>query len=177
MQPIIVSIPSNGSIQFLLWMTCSRCYKVPSQSPQTGQFNSYNMDKIKTELAEYLNKSQSPQTGQFNSYDEKYHNLIKFLPNKSQSPQTGQFNSYRLSHISLCIIRYIVSIPSNGSIQFLRFWLHGKTPADKVSIPSNGSIQFLLRLLFFFKKVMEVKVSIPSNGSIQFLQKRKLITI
>ena len=36
--------------------------------------------------------SQSPQTGQFNSYDDYDERIDKVL--KSQSPQTGQFNSY-----------------------------------------------------------------------------------
>ena len=64
--------------------------------------------------------SQSPQTGQFNSYIQD--NLIKELElnSKSQSPQTGQFNSYiqnPRSKFQECFVR--VSIPSNGSIQFL----------------------------------------------------------
>jgi len=37
-------------------------------------------------------KSQSPQTGQFNSYIQTGHKSIASLA--SQSPQTGQFNSY-----------------------------------------------------------------------------------
>jgi len=37
-------------------------------------------------------RSQSPQTGQFNSYKEIIWYTKCFL--KSQSPQTGQFNSY-----------------------------------------------------------------------------------
>ena len=40
-----------------------------------------------------LPESQSPQTGQFNSYLAQAH-LIIFSPIASQSPQTGQFNSY-----------------------------------------------------------------------------------
>ena len=40
----IVSIPSNGSIQFLLIMRNCFSYtkRLRSQSPQTGQFNSYS---------------------------------------------------------------------------------------------------------------------------------------
>jgi len=37
----------------------------------------------------------------------------------SQSPQTGQFNSYIDFEISLIEVDNFVSIPSNGSIQFL----------------------------------------------------------
>ena len=43
--------------------------------------------------AEGLRKSQSPQAGQFTSYDEK--GQIKSESGfESQSPQAGQFNSY-----------------------------------------------------------------------------------
>ena len=88
-----------------------------------------------------------------------------------------------------------VSIPSNGSIQFLRFLVWGPIMSlHLVSIPSNGSIQFLLSLSgpFSFGAWGESQspqtgqfnsycnphsfyielnhVSIPSNGSIQFLQ-------
>jgi len=38
-----------------------------SQSPQTGQFNSYPLFGSARDLAEAV-ESQSPQTGQFNSY-------------------------------------------------------------------------------------------------------------
>ena len=37
-----------------------------SQSPQTGQFNSYDSSQAKAKLSDIM--SQSPQTGQFNSY-------------------------------------------------------------------------------------------------------------
>ena len=66
---------------------------VMSQSPQTGQFNSYGKPYI---LVYYDGDvvSQSPQTGQFNSYrvDDKV--LCVSEADRSQSPQTGQFNSY-----------------------------------------------------------------------------------
>ncbi len=38
-------------------------------------------------------QSQSPQTGQFNSYIDTGE-LDNAMPDESQSPQTGQFNSY-----------------------------------------------------------------------------------
>ena len=50
-------------------------------------------------LLSFLIKSQSPQTGQFNSYyyylfpDDNYCLVV------SQSPQTGQFNSYGMGYI------------------------------------------------------------------------------
>ncbi len=61
-----------------------------SQSPQTGQFNSY-IQKLSPSLQFHLFQSQSPQTGQFNSYGKFFLDLICPM---SQSPQTGQFNSY-----------------------------------------------------------------------------------
>jgi len=39
---------------------------------------------------------------------------------ESQSPQTGQFNSYANYYALLELVARLVSIPSNGSIQFLR---------------------------------------------------------
>jgi len=39
----------------------------------------------------------------------------------SQSPQAGQFNSYPLFGSAGDLANVIVSIPSSGSIQFLRF--------------------------------------------------------
>jgi len=121
----ILSIPSKGSIQFLLQ---SRDGIVPhlerlnplkrvnsiltqpaqslsetrelqqSQSPQTGQFNSY---KNYLSLCPFFRplRSQSPQTGQFNSYNKSY-DYYEML-SASQSPQTGQFNSYK-NYLSLC---------------------------------------------------------------------------
>ena len=38
---------------------------------------------------------------------------------ESQSPQTGQFNSYLKKEKNKMRKRILVSIPSNGSIQFL----------------------------------------------------------
>ena len=40
------------------------------------------------------NKSQSPQTGQFNSYSMFLGLILTIIKDMSQSPQTGQFNSY-----------------------------------------------------------------------------------
>ncbi len=117
-----------------------------SQSPQTGQFNSYEhimfiyiilclislnplkrVNSILTascylEFIEPWTMSQSPQTGQFNSYEIASISSLILIVLGSQSPQTGQFNSY----------------VSKG-------WKIAKrTDGTKVSIPSNGSIQFLL---------------------------------
>ncbi len=114
-----VSIPSNGSIQFLHastrieepgryfglnpltrvnsilskrvgWLRLLSFFK--SQSPQTGQFNSYTSPSSNIDYANVI-ESQSPQTGQFNSYKNTMEYLFVSIA-KSQSPQTGQFNSY-----------------------------------------------------------------------------------
>ena len=116
-----------------------------------------------------LSVSQSPQTGQFNSYYPLF--LLRFwLCIESQSPQTGQFNSYgniaRLYHMPA----YRVSIPSNGSIQFLPYDYYELLSAfHKVSqSPQTGQFNsyniHMNRYLFVL-----TYVSIPSNGSIQFL--------
>ena len=116
----------------------------------------------------------------------------------SQSPQAGQFNSYMGIGYVLSEMKLIqVSIPSNGSIQFLReikmdiidkikrglnplkrvnsiltgFGVPIEVLEDFVSIPSNGSIQFLR--VFVLSTVYYSRVSIPSNGSIQFLLSEK----
>jgi len=64
--------------------------------------------------------SQSPQTGQFNSYQVISEQGL-FEGRASQSPQTGQFNSYKrvIETLEKLACKF-VSIPSNGSIQFLQ---------------------------------------------------------
>jgi len=99
------------------------------------------------------------------------------------------------------MFKIFVSIPSNGSIQFLRNSLHPfvvyaviiclnplkrvnsiltlpeltelRKTQVKVSIPSNGSIQFLPYRIGINPLPSLRKVSIPSNGSIQFLLQSK----
>ncbi len=89
-----------------------------SQSPQTGQFNSYiDLDNKKEEVLDL--RSQSPQTGQFNSYIQPA-DRDRLPPPMSQSPQTGQFNSYAQCFWFVTGNVPLVSIPSNGSIQFLQ---------------------------------------------------------
>jgi len=118
-----VSIPSNGSIQFLqsddlitleidkeiclnplkrvnsiltsFWDKHKQVRRNKSQSPRTGQFNSYSNWCWDSDVIED-GVSQSPQTGQFNSYNDAACNICNFSRLSSQSPQTGQFNSYRL---------------------------------------------------------------------------------
>ncbi len=90
-----------------------------SQSPQTGQFNSYNL-WINLGYGIELIVSQSPQTGQFNSY------LI--LGFREKDGELGLNPLKRVNSIltKMCNVVHLVRI-------------------DPVSIPSNGSIQFLQR--------------------------------
>ena len=111
-----------------------------SQSPQTGQFNSYVNDEVKTEKPEWrlnpLKRVNSILTVLKKSGFDRLESLnplkrvnsiltlmfqIIHMPTlfKSQSPQTGQFNSYRNALFFTLILLLKVSIPSNGSIQFL----------------------------------------------------------
>ena len=142
-----VSIPSNGSIQFLL------CYR---------KWNSLGWIEI---------WSQSPQTGQFNSYTNDEKRYWFGNEEESQSPQTGQFNSYP-RRMKMCVIRcYSVSIPSNGSIQFLlEIWDLGSERTKRSQSPQTGQFNSYKRAGFRQFALM-VQVSIPSNGSIQFLLK------
>mgnify|MGYP001450382444 CR=1 FL=1 len=86
--------PQTG--QFNSYMLCLKLLKLlrqkESQSPQTGQFNSYGYGIHCVWLT--FDESQSPQTGQFNSYDKETLLYCPFCYTMSQSPQTGQFNSY-----------------------------------------------------------------------------------
>ena len=87
----MVSIPSNGSIQFLQTKNSGiSSLRQKSQSPQTGQFNSY---RIIRHPRENTSLSLNPLK-RVNSILTKLG--INPLPalRKSQSPQTGQFNSY-----------------------------------------------------------------------------------
>ena len=68
--------------------------KLVSQSPQTGQFNSYILDALNG--IAWNDESQSPQTGQFNSYERNTIHNDAACNIWSQSPQTGQFNSYKI---------------------------------------------------------------------------------
>jgi len=90
----MVSIPSNGSIQFLRNLSETSLKRVSSQC----------LNPLK----------------RVNSILTKAKSFIWFCWRfRSQSPQTGQFNSY--ANKSLCYRSHSdsVSIPSNGSIQFL----------------------------------------------------------
>ena len=115
---------------------------------------------------------------------------------RSQSPQAGQFNSYEWeTFIARPRRRHEVSIPSSGSIQFLRH-VHQVLSSNKCkSLNPLKRVNSILTGLFFcllnkkrislnpLKRVnsilthpkhcwicLFVEVSIPSSGSIQFLQ-------
>ena len=62
-----------------------------SQSPQTGQFNSY--DNIELSIDQKASTVSIPSNGSI-QFLLGYYDQINDLPNMSQSPQTGQFNSY-----------------------------------------------------------------------------------
>ncbi len=145
----VVSIPSNGSIQFLRFggLKWRRLWTVMVSIPSNGSIQ-FLLKMYFQEFLDILEKSQSPQTGQFNSYKRELSTSFDKLPrlnplkrvnsiltrltrnNKSwarcssQSPQTGQFNSY-----------------------FHRVCVRLLGKSSKVSIPSNGSIQFLLEIM------------------------------
>ena len=142
----------------------------------------------------HLILSQSPQTGQFNSYPEFGAMTNGGIWFWSQSPQTGQFNSYPASnHKESRLPPPTVSIPSNGSIQFLhccevygRFTNWSLNPLKRVnSILTKAKIEktesgvyslnplkrvnSILTGIIWFPFKFKIRVSIPSNGSIQFL--------
>jgi len=146
---------------------------------------------------------------------------------KSQSPQTGQFNSYDINPLPALRRRFPVSIPSNGSIQFLHgaysifsgsdlslnplkrvnsiltrinedtitAEIIGLNPLKRVNSiltnqtntggtkcliksqsPQTGQFNSYDRYRWRKGKAQQY-VSIPSNGSIQFLLEEKIIFI
>ena len=139
-----------------------------SQSPQAGQFNSYGSDNYYS--SKTLEESQSPQAGQFNSYKDW---AVRLWPaiEESQSPQAGQFNSYE-KEIPEQKFSRVSQSPQAGQFNSYidRFYITSNFNSN-VSIPSSGSIQFL-RLKLMERPAIPLSVSIPSSGSIQFLQSR-----
>ena len=164
-----------------------------SQSPQTGQFNSYDLAWNVRKLG--LFKSQSPQTGQFNSYIS----CSPFPREKgwrSQSPQTGQFNSYAIrfevwvpsEQKSLNPLKRVNSILTDPSRKVSKSLLQSLNPLKRVNSiltvekvpksrqllmsqsPQTGQFNSYVQgwALPEFGAILDV--SIPSNGSIQFLR-------
>ena len=88
----------------------------------------------------------TPSNGSIQFLQKRHRFCCQSCPEESQSPQTGQFNSYKKDSLGQDTEQdKEVSIPSNGSIQFLQEyndWINDNTERE-VSIPSNGSIQFL----------------------------------
>ena len=69
----LISLNPLKRVNSILTASCYLEFIEPwtmSQSPQTGQFNSYCYRRTNDGL-EKVEKSQSPQTGQFNSYMER----------------------------------------------------------------------------------------------------------
>jgi len=119
---------------------------IRSQSPQAGQFNSY-IANAEMSIPRMIIPVSIPSSGSI-QFLPRFSSLIRVLEKsyESQSPQAGQFNSYvkPMAKQSFRTTRK-VSIPSSGSIQFLRNPEKKVSPTvlKKVSIPSSGSIQFL----------------------------------
>ncbi len=138
--------------------------------------------------------SQSPQTGQFNSYLSVLPELTNLRKSQVSIPSNGSIQFLHDANSYICSHNWQVSIPSNGSIQFLlniiykplNFNFEGLNPLKRVN--SILTISFYLRINIIsglnpLKRVNSiltcicgstgapalVTVSIPSNGSIQFL--------
>ena len=114
-----VSIPSNGSIQFLLLLVERKRYLYFWVSiPSNGSIQFLPEDQV-PEMEQKGWKSLNPLK-RVNSILTKMCVVTCYRrTNESQSPQTGQFNSYEQEIISHKWYLLNVSIPSNGSIQFL----------------------------------------------------------
>ena len=116
----LVSIPSNGSIQFLLgdgYLLIADPDMIMSQSPQTGQFNSYSTSG-KSILSGHLSL-----------------NPLK----RVNSILTWKMVGFRLREVmeGLNPLKRVNSILTTDTTLFKSIAI------GKVSIPSNGSIQFL----------------------------------
>ncbi len=80
-----------------------------------------------------------PSNGQFNSYNTRF--KVKIWRIVVSSPQTGQFNSYEIFFPFLTTNSlHKVSIPSNGSIQFLHMMIdiEARTGFLGCLIPQTG---------------------------------------
>ncbi len=169
-------------------------FTLESQSPQTGQFNSY-IGGIRV-LNPPTKKSQSPQTGQFNSYrvDDKV--LCVSEADRSQSPQTGQFNSYGLLDASDEVFLFRLNPLKRVNSILTRTKNLLETSLKKVCLNPLKRVNSILTLAWYLKRhepetglnplkrvnsILTLSqerdidyiliVSIPSNGSIQFLQR------
>jgi len=112
-----VSIPSSGSIQFLLIQEKLKVLSISRLNP---------LKRVNSILTEASSKSASSDVyglnplKRVNSILTLEDDWIEFVSDvESQSPQAGQFNSYPVHPDDLPAISR-VSIPSSGSIQFLQ---------------------------------------------------------
>jgi len=108
--------------------------------------------------------SQSPQTGQFNSYTTI---TISFTLKRelSQSPQTGQFNSYLILILLPLFWKESLNPLKRVNSILTWFWhLCIRTAEVEVSIPSNGSIQFLHCLVVVTDEINYEKSQSPQTG-------------
>ncbi len=84
----------------------------------TSYFNSYLIGMQRSPFASISNLNPLKRVNSILTL-MKYYDSFDYC-DESQSPQTGQFNSYGNGFLSGKAITTFVSIPSNGSIQFLQ---------------------------------------------------------
>jgi len=165
---ILVSIPSNGSIQFLQYFIIIGIVQIISLNPLK------RVNSILTVFSRFFRHTQFSLNPlkRVNSILTYAAGILVILPLLWVSiPSNGSIQFLRINPLPALRKRFNVSIPSNGSIQFL-LGIPERTLLSfikSVSIPSNGSIQFLPH--WDRKDSFHYTVSIPSNGSIQFLQR------
>ena len=115
-----VSIPSSGSIQFLLnWAKSPVEGRHRSQSPQAGQFNSYYLNDGRK--FEPSGQSLNPLKRVNSILTQMNHLIVNQISGLCLNP-LKRVNSILTIEEGLQLIyqKYQVSIPSSGSIQFLQ---------------------------------------------------------
>jgi len=122
--------------------------------------------------------SQSPQTGQFNSYPDLSDNE-KVKWGKVSIPSNGSIQFLQSATVACLVGGQKVSIPSNGSIQFLPYkkLINLFYEAHFSLNPLKRVNSILTRLGYYYCIVPVGTVSIPSNGSIQFLHNQFRVAI
>ena len=190
----ILSIPSKGSIQFLLQSRDGIVPHLERLKPLKRVNSILTQPAQSLSETRELQQSQSPQTGQFNSY-KNYLSLCPFFrPLRSQSPQTGQFNSYtdgilcsyicskdRLNPLkrvnSILTNYYHLAFGRQKSLNPLKrvnsILTRNKSKLEQAKTTSQSpqTGQFNSYLILNRRRLMITPVSIPSNGSILFLHR------
>ena len=190
----ILSIPSKGSIQFLLQSRDGIVPHLERLNPLKRVNSILTQPAQSLSETRELQQSQSPQTGQFNSY-KNYLSLCPFFrPLRSQSPQTGQFNSYtdgilcsyicskdRLNPLkrvnSILTNYYHLAFGRQKSLNPLKrvnsILTRNKSKLEQAKTTSQSpqTGQFNSYLILNRRRLMITPVSIPSNGSILFLHR------